>query len=362
MIATSYADQGIKQDAFQGFVHSIAYNYYAWLSIIMVGIVAYTYLDFGPMAKAEKRAVKTGKLANASFSGEDGDEDDFSSIPCAKGRVSDLLIPVVFLVIGAFLFMLYTGGFFASETRFDLMYAVNNMNGTLALVYAIALTIIFSIIHYKLRKLSSIKESLSAFIIGNKSMVFLLILLVFAWAIGGICSELDTGGYVASLFSGTMPAFMAPFLVFLFSCITAFATGASFGTYAIMMPVAIPLAVALNADVYACIAAVIGGGGFGNHCSPLADTAILSSAGANIRHIDHIKTQIPYSVTCAAVAGISYILAGVLKNPVIPMIACFGLFILAVVVLHKLFGSSKYELDELEDTGNLVGALSESAK
>jgi Na+/H+ antiporter NhaC len=193
-------------------------------------------------------------------------------------------------------------------------------------------------------------------------MVFLLILLVFAWAIGGICSELDTGGYVASLFSGTMPAFMAPFLVFLFSCITAFATGASFGTYAIMMPVAIPLAVALNADVYACIAAVIGGGGFGNHCSPLADTAILSSAGANIRHIDHIKTQIPYSVTCAAVAGISYILAGVLKNPVIPMIACFGLFILAVVVLHKLFGSSKYELDELEDTGNLVGALSESAK
>ncbi len=339
IIASSFKDVGIKQDAFQAFLYSVPYNFYAWLSIIMVGVVVFLSLDYGPMAKAEKRTMETGKLCDQTFCGGCEDEDDFSSITPAEGKVIDLILPIILLVSGAFIFMLYTGGFFNSDTRFDFMHAVNNMCGTLALIYAIALTNIFAISLYKIRRLSSIKDSIQAFTIGAKSMVFVLLLLAFAWSIGGICDELGTGAYVASLFSSSVPAFLVPVIVFIFSCVMTFATGATWGTYAIMLPVAIPLAVTMNIDVYACIAAVIGGGGFGNHCSPLADTAILSSVGANIRHIDHINTQIPYSVTCALVAAAAYIVTGILNNPVIPMIVCISLFMIAVITLNRFFGA-----------------------
>ena len=340
IIASSFKDAGLHQDAFKAFLYSVPYNFYAWLSIIMVGVVVFLSLDYGPMAKAEKRTIETGKLCDQTFGGGGSDdEDDFSSIIPAEGKVVDLMLPVILLVSGAFIFMLYTGGFFNSDTRFDFMYAINNMSGTLALIYAIALTDIVAIVLYKIRRLSSIKDSIQAFTTGAKSMVFVLLLLAFAWSIGGICDILGTGSYVASLFSSSVPAFLVPVIVFIFSCVMTFATGATWGTYAIMLPVAIPLAVTMNIDVYACIAAVIGGGGFGNHCSPLADTAILSSVGANIRHIDHINTQIPYSVTCALVASVAYIVAGILNHPVIPMIVCLCLFMVAVITLNRFFGA-----------------------
>lgn len=355
LIAGSFKTAGIQQDAFQAFLFSVPYNYYAWLSILMVGAVIYFGLDFGPMARAEKRTMETGKLCDATFSGGAADEDDFSAIKQMNGKVRDLLVPIVLLIAGAFTFMLYTGGFFGIKHRFDLMNAINNMSGTIALVYAIFLTVIFAMVFYKLRGLSSISDSIAAFVIGAKSMVFVLILLAFAWTIGAICDALGTGDYVSSLLGGFLPGYMVPVIVFLFSCVMAFSTGASWGTYAVMMPVAIPLAVHLNADVLACIAAVIGGGGFGNHCSPLADTAILSSAGANIRHIDHINTQIPYSVTCAAVASVAFILAGILKSPIVPMIACLALFIIVVVILNKLFGAKTIKLAEVEPLFNSPG-------
>jgi Na+/H+ antiporter NhaC len=126
-----------------------------------------------------------------------------------------------------------------------------------------------------------------------------------------------------------------------------FSTGASWGTFAIMIPIAVPLAVAMDISVYACIATVIGGGGFGNHCSPLADTAILSSAASNIRHTDHIKTQIPYSVTCASAAAVGYIVSGFTDGWVLPMLVTLGVFFAAVVVLARLFGEKKYKIEEI---------------
>ncbi len=342
LIADSFVTAGIEQDPFQAFLYCIPYNFYAWLSIIMVLVVVYLALDYGPMAKAEKRTAETGRLCNATFSGGDSDEDDFSSIEQAKGKAIDLLAPVILLITGAIVFMLYTGGFFES---FSVMEAVNNMDGMLALVYAVFITVIFSIVFYALRKLSSIKDSINAFVIGTKSMLFVVILLAFAWSIGGVGDELDTAGYVAGLFVGNVPGFIIPLIIFVFSCLMTFSTGASWGTFAIMIPVAIPLAVAMDVNVYACIAAVIGGGGFGNHCSPLADTAILSSAGANIRHIDHINTQIPYSVTCACVACVGFLMTGFMENPLLPMAIVLALFVAVVFVLHKVFGQARYTIE-----------------
>ena len=222
------------------------------------------------------------------------------------------------------------------------------MDGMLALTYAVFIAVLFSIIFYAVRKLSKISDSISAFIIGTKSMLFVVILLAFAWSIGGVGAELDTAGYVSSLFVGNVPPFLIALIIFVFSCVMTFSTGATWGTYAIMIPLAVPLALAMDVSVSACVAAVIGGGGFGNHCSPLADTAILSSAAANIRHTDHIKTQIPYSATCAGVACVGFLISGFIDNWYVPMIVVLALFMVTVFVLNKLFGASRYSIEEIK--------------
>ncbi len=355
LIADSYASAGVEEDAFKAFLFCIPFNYYAWLSIIMVIVVVYLGLDFGPMAKAEKRTMETGALCDKTFSGGGADDDDFSSIEQKNGGAVDLLAPILLLICCALIFMLYTGGFF--ET-FSVLDAVNNMDGMLALTYAVLIAVLFAIIFYQVRGLSKISDSIAAFVVGTKSMLFVVILLAFAWSIGGVGDELDTAGYVASLFVGNVPGFLVAFIIFAFSCVMTFSTGATWGTYAIMIPLAVPLAIAMDISVYACIAAVIGGGGFGNHCSPLADTAILSSAAANIRHTDHIKTQIPYSVTCAVVACVGFLISGFVDNFVIPMIVVLVLFFVAVFALNKLFGASRYSSDEIRSE---VAANAEAA-
>lgn len=346
LIAGAYSEAGITEDAFMAFIKVIPYNYYAWLSIIMVLIVALLKLDFGPMAKAEKRTRETGRLCDKTFAGGEGDDDDFSSIPVSdKGKSIDLLAPIILLIVLAMTFMLYTGGFFST---FDLLDTLNNLDGMLALTYSIGISLVFAIIFYRIRGLSKITESISAFVTGTKSMLFVIIILAFAWSIGSVGDELGTAEYVARLFVGNVPGWIVPMILFIFACAMTFSTGASWGTYAIMIPIAVPLAVAMDVSVYACIATVIGGGGFGNHCSPLADTAILSSASSNIRHTDHIKTQIPYSMTCAGAASVGYIVSGFVDSWVLPMLVTLGVFIAAVVVLAKIFGESKYSLAEIE--------------
>ncbi|MDR2486681.1 MAG: Na+/H+ antiporter NhaC family protein [Clostridiales Family XIII bacterium] len=339
LIGDAYKSAGIEVDPFLTFVKSIPYNYYAWLSIIMVLVVILLKLDFGPMAKAEKRTRETGALCDRTFSGGGADEDDFSSIEPMKGKANDLIVPIVLLVVLALVFMLYTGGFFGSG---DLIDAVNNIDGMLALTYAIAISVIFAIVYYAVKRLSKITDSIAAFVTGTKSMLFVIILLAFAWSIGGIGSELGTDVYVATLFADNVPKVIVPLIIFVFSCAMTFATGATWGTYAIMLPIAIPIALEMDLSVFACITAVIGGGGFGNHCSPLADTAILSSAASNIRHTDHIKTQIPYSLTCAGAACVGYVVSGAVDNFWMPLLVTLAVFFAAVFTLNRLFGEHRY--------------------
>lgn len=343
LIGDSYRTAGVEGDPFKTFVTSVPYNYYAILSILMVLVVVYTGLDFGPMAKAEKRTKEKGLLCDKTFSGGEADEDDFSSIAPVKGKANDLLTPILVLICLAIIFMLYTGGFFSS---WDILDAVNNMDGMLALTYAVSLAVVFAIIFYAVKRLSKVRDSLAAFIVGTKSMLFVIILLAFAWSIGGVGAALGTDTYVASLFAENVPGFLVPVIIFAFSCAMTFSTGATWGTYAIMLPIAIPIAFEMDISVLACITAVIGGGGFGNHCSPLADTAILSSAASNIRHTDHIKTQIPYSLTCALCACVGYVLSGFMDNPIIPLLATLGVFAVAIFILDKTFGEKRYQKKE----------------
>ncbi len=343
LIAAGFAAAGITDQPFGAFLKSVPYNFYAWVAIAMVGIVIFTKLEFGPMAHAEKRAVLTGKTYDDSQLG--ASDDDFKDMTSAEnGKVSDLVVPIILLFSGALFFMVYTGGYF--DGGITIGEAFNNTDAASSLIYGTFLAVVVGIALYRIRGSVSITDSIQAMVVGMKSMFFALCLLTMAWTIGAVCESLDTGGFLASLIGSTVPGTFIPVLIFLLACFTAFSTGASWGTFAIMMPIAIPLAVATDANMSACIAAVLGGGVFGDHCSPLADTTILSSTGAACNHLDHVKTQIPYAFTVASCAIVGFILSGFMSNPIVPLLVTFGIFVVTLIVAHKFFGDDIESLVE----------------
>ena len=344
-----YADE----NSFISFIKTVPYNYYAILSIVMVLIVILLKLDYGPMAKAEKRAAETGKVCEATF-GSTGDEDDdeegdFDSIkPSDKGNVAIFIIPIVVLIVLALVLILWSGGFF-DWNKGNIIGAVNDMDGMKALITAIATTTILVVIWGAIGRIVNPLAAVSAWVVGCKSMMYVILLLALAWALGDICAALDTAGFLtASL--GALPQAVVILLIFAIACVLTFTTGAAFATYPIMIPIAVPLAFATGVSPYAMIAAVIGGGGYGNHTSPLADTCILSSSSSNIRHTDHVKTQIPYSTLCAGAAAVGYVVSGIMgDNFVVPLLVALGVFFVGVIVLSKLFGGGKASAAKIEE-------------
>lgn len=341
LIAGAYEVAGIDEPAFGVFLSTIPYNFYAWTAILMVGIVIFTKTEFGPMARAEKRTIETGCTYDNSVVG--ASDDDFKDMVISeKGKVYDLLLPIITLFAVTILFMLQTGGYFAEGVT--ISEAFNNTDAASSLIYGTLLGIVVAIITYKAHGSVTVTDSMAALVMGMKSMFFACCLLTMAWTIGGICEELKTGDFLASLLADSLPAGMIPVLIFGLSCFTAFSTGASWGTFAIVIPIAVPLAIATGAHIPICIAAVLGGGVFGDHCSPLADTTILSSTGAACNHLDHVKTQLPYAVTVAASAAVGFLLAGYLESPFIPFLVTLGMFFCSVIILHKIWG---YDAEEV---------------
>ena len=353
LIATEFAKNPAYADenSFISFVKTVPYNYYAILSILMVLIVILTKLDYGPMAKAEKRAAETGKVCEAVF-GSTGDEDDdesgdYDSIkPSEKGNVAVFIVPIVLLIGLALTLILWTGGFFSGAS---LVQAVNDMDGMKALITAIAIVTIVVVVWGAVGRMVNPLAAVSAWVTGCKSMMYVIILLALAWALGDICKALDTAGFLTSSL-GALPQAIIILLIFAIACVLTFTTGAAFATYPIMIPIAVPLAFATGVNPYAMIAAVIGGGGFGNHTSPLADTCILSSSSSNVRHTDHVKTQIPYSALCAVSAAVGYIFSGIMgDNFVVPLLVALGVFAVGVIILSKLFGGGKASAAKIEE-------------
>lgn len=346
LMGESFEKLSLDLDSFGVFLQTMPFNFYCIMSIIMVFVVASFELDFGPMAKCERRTQLTGQLCDQTFSGGGSDTDDYAEItPSEKGKADGLLVPIIMLVVLAFLFLMYTGGFFSHH---DLMRMLNKMDGMLSLTYASGVTVVVAIIYYKVRGVSSISSSIASFVVGVKALVFVFILIVFAWAIGGVGDLLGTADYMASLFVGHIPSWVIPGMLFVFACFMTFSTGAGWGTYGIMIPLAIPLAVAMDVSICACMGALIGGAAFGTHCSPLADTAILSSASANVRHTDHIRTQIPYSVCCAACALVGFIVAGITGGWILSILVTAACFVGVIIVLNKKFGHKNDSIEQVK--------------
>lgn len=326
---------GFQLNGLSGFMATVPFNIYAWLSLLMVVVISITRLEFGPMAQFEQRAMDHGELQADRDATAPG--DDFSSLKVSKkGTPLDLIIPIVGLILFTILAMLYTGGYFGSDI--SLWQAFADTDSATSLVYGGIGALILCMVLFVPRKLMTYGEFMNAFIQGAKSMIPAFCILILAWTFGSVLRDdgLQTGTFVASLIGSRVPVKLLPAIMFIVSGLIAFSTGTSWGTFAIMLPIAIPISGGVNPEMIGVMmASVLAGAVFGDHCSPISDTTILSSTGAACHHIDHVSTQIPYALTVAAVSFIGFIIAGFTNNPLISLVASVGLLAITLFTISK---------------------------
>lgn len=284
-------------NAFFTVLKAVTTNFYAIFTILLVLFIIITQKDFGPMAKAEKRARETGKLIR------DGAQllvsEETIAMPVKDGvkpRPVNMIVPLVAMVLTVPLGLLITG-----NGRID------HGSGSTAVFWAVLMGVFVSAVLYKIQKIFSLKEILDLVMKGMGGLIPMGLLMVFAFTMGATCKMMGTGPYVAGLATAAIhPVFIIP-LVFLVACFISFATGTSWGTFAIMMPIAVPLALTMDLNLALMVSAVMGGGVFGDHCSPVSDTTIISSMATACDHIDHVDTQLPYAFTAAGLALVFYL-------------------------------------------------------
>ena len=288
------------------FIRSIPYNLYALLTLFTVIFMAVIGLDYGKMRVAEEQAANR----------EDALEAD-ENANASKGTVWDLILPIAVLIASCVTTMVYTGGFFdaGSDTYHNVIDAFSNSDASIGLVLGAFLTLIFTGLMYLPRRVISFREFADSFTDGFKAMVPAILILVFAWTLSGVTNQLGAKVFVAELVRGAAGglANFLPAIVFLIGVGLAFATGTSWGTFGVLLPIVcavFPSGELMVISVSACLAGAV----CGDHCSPISDTTIMASAGAQCDHIGHVSTQLPYALTVAAVSFVGFILAGFVQN------------------------------------------------
>ena len=295
----------------QAFVGAIPMNLYAILTLIMVVYLgARKKGDFGPMRAAQERAEKTGAVS----AGEGASNfDELSGLDVSeKGKVTDLLIPVAFLVLFSVFSMLWYGGYWAEEGK-SLFTAFGDTSAGKALALGAFGALFVTFFLFVPRKLIGLKDFFGSVTAGVKSMTGAIVILTLAWTISGVCRDLlKTGVYVAGVVQDTsLPVALIPAIMFAVAGALSFSTGTAWGTFGILIPITISICdiIAPHLSIIA-LSSVMAGSVLGDHCSPISDTTILSSAGAQCNHIDHVSTQLPYALSVGAVCFIGYIIAG----------------------------------------------------
>lgn len=293
-------------------------NFYPFLAMGMVIFIITSQKDFGPMKKAEERAKKTGKVlrdgATPMISNEVISLKKKKDV-VAKAR--NMIIPIGTMV-GMMPFMLtYTG--WSLVENIDqyvwyekLFHAISNGSGSTAVLYSVLTAILVSITLYSVQRIFTFKETIDLTFKGISGLISLALLMMLAFAIGHVCKELGTGNYIAEVSKSWLSPSFVPFIVFVVACFIAFSTGTSWGTFAIMIAIGVPMAETLNASIPLTVAASLGGGVFGDHCSPISDTTIISSMASASDHIDHVKTQLPYALTAGSITAVFYLIVGMI--------------------------------------------------
>ena len=317
------------EDGFSLFVRAIPYNYYALLTIVFMLAVVLLKVDYGPMKKYEVMAMKANELA---VKGEERN---------TKGKVIDLVFPIVVLIGSCIVGMIYTGGFFDGVNFID---AFADCDASKGLVIGSMAALIVTVIFYLCRRVISFKSAMACLPEGFKAMVPAILILTFAWTLKAMTDSLGAAEYVADLVKGSADGFASflPAIIFIIAAMLSFATGTSWGTFGILIPIVVDVFAGTDRTMMIiAISACMAGSVCGDHCSPISDTTIMASAGAKCVHVEHVATQLPYAVTVALISFIMYIVAGFVKNWIICLVIGVAVTLLTVGILNYAFRNSK---------------------
>lgn len=298
------------EDGLSLFISAIPYNFYALLTIVMMITIAVLNIDFGSMKVHEDNAKKGDLFTTPDRPyGEATELED-----TGKGTVKDLLIPIIALIICCVIGMIYTGGFFEGA---DFVTAFSNSDASVGLAIVSAFALVITILLYVSRRVLGFKECMDCIPEGFKAMVPAIMILTFAWTLKSMTDSLGAAEFVAALIKGSASGIvnLLPAIIFVVGCLLAFATGTSWGTFGILIPIVVDAFQATNPTLMTiAISACMAGAVCGDHCSPISDTTIMASAGAQCNHVNHVSTQLPYAVSVAAISFITYIVAGFVQS------------------------------------------------
>ena len=301
---TSSVPAGSGINGFTMFLRTIPYNYYAVMTVVMSLFLIFTGAEFGPMKLNEDNA-KNGDLFTTADRPYGDDVDDGND---TNGHVIDLIAPVLVLIAACIFGMVYTGGFFEGV---DFITAFADCNASAGLVLGSSIALLFTFVFYRVRSVMTFQDFAACIPEGFKAMVSPMLILSLAWTLSGMTGLLGAKYYVANLLGNSAAAlqYLLPFIIFLVAVFLAFATGTSWGTFSILIPIvcqAFPDGEMLVVSIAACLSGAV----CGDHCSPISDTTIMASAGAHCSHVNHISTQLPYAITAAACSAVCYIITG----------------------------------------------------
>ena len=327
------------EDGFSIFVRAIPYNFYAILTIVMMIGMVLLRTEFGSMKFHEKNALK-GDLYTTPGRPYDTEKQPEVSV---RGTVLDLLIPIISLIICCMVGMLYTGGFFSGE---DFVTAFSQSDASLGLTMGSFFGLLITIGLYQVRRVLKFSECMACIPEGFKSMVPAIMILSFAWTLKAMTDSLGADVYVATVVASSARSLLnfLPAIIFVVGCFLAFATGTSWGTFGILIPIVVAVFENSNPDLMIIsISACMAGAVCGDHCSPISDTTIMASAGAQCEHVNHVTTQLPYAVTAAVVSFVSYIIAGFVQSAWIALPIAIALMVATMFVIRAANGVLKGE-------------------
>ena len=318
------------------FIKCIPYNFYAIFTLVMMFALIFMKFDYATMAKYEMNAVENGDLFTVVD--ENAQLADAAELGSDKGIVLDLVFPVLVLVVSCVLGMIYTGGFFDGS---GFVEAFSNSDASVGLSMGGLVALVIIIIYYMCRRTISFKDCMACIPEGMKAMVSPILVLTLAWSLKAMTDSLGLADYVSGLVEGMKGAAVGviPAALFLIACVLAFASGTSWGTFGILIPLGLAITESHPELSTPIIAACMAGAVYGDHCSPISDTTIMASAGSNCNHVSHVSTQLPYATTVAVCAAISYLISGFTSSPVIPLIVGVILLMLTLFFFRSREGS-----------------------
>lgn len=333
--AVSGVASDIGVDGIQLFISAIPFNFYSLLTLVFVIVITIMGFDYGPMAKSELAAIREGKLG--SLGNDRGAEN-------SRSKTFDMVIPILVLIVLCIVGMLYVGGFWDPETEgyMNVILAFGDTDAFTALPWGAVIALVFAYLYMLIRRVVSFRDAMDCMVKGFNAMIPAMLILTLALTLKGLTSALGAAEFVSGLMEGSAAALysMLPAIIFLVAWGLAFATGTSWGTFGILIPIVLPIfATAPDLQIIG-ISACLAGAVAGDHCSPISDTTIMASAGANCNHLEHVSTQMPYVITVGAISFVCFVIAGFVRSAPVCLVIGVVLTIAALFVLKNTIGTN----------------------